>query len=148
MSITTNTPAFLQKHGLRITPQRLAVAEMVFAKPMHITARSVFEQLRQLHPGISMNTIYLTLGQFESSGLLQRFEVNGNTVFDSNTHPHDHAYCTTCGGIIDLGTRQSAQPAFPAQLDQWNIHSERRMWIGVCPTCNTQTEDPSSQTTV
>jgi len=132
---THTTTSLLRKHGLRVTPQRLAVADMVFAKPMHITARSVFEQLRQVHPAISMNTIYLTLGQFESSGLLQRFEVNGNIIFDSNTSPHDHACCTQCGSIIDLCSQQADRPAFPAQLDQWHIQAERRLWVGLCPAC-------------
>ncbi len=58
-----NNPAtLLRAHGLRVTPQRLAVAEMVFSEPIHITARTVYEQLRQTHPAISMNTIYLALG--------------------------------------------------------------------------------------
>jgi len=125
----------LREHGLRVTPQRLAVAEMVFAAPMHITARAVYEQIRHRHPAISMNTIYLTLGQFEASGLLNRFEVGGNTVFDSNTNPHDHACCKHCGTIIDLACNQETQSEYPAQLNQWKIQGEHHLWIGICPAC-------------
>jgi len=133
MSTQETIPAMLRSHGLRVTPQRMAVAELVLSEPMHITARMAYETLRETHPAISMNTIYLTLGQFESSGLLQRFEVNGNTVFDSNTDPHDHACCSRCKTIIDLTSAQS-EP-LPAVLAHWRIAQEQRIWSGLCPAC-------------
>ena len=124
----------LRSHGLRVTPQRLAVAEFVLPKAMHVTARAVYQKLRKTHPAISMNTIYLTLGQFESSGLLQRFEVNGNSIFDSNTTPHDHACCNRCKAIIDLPQQtESMQP--PNALTHWRIDRRQRIWSGLCPAC-------------
>jgi len=140
MSTQQNIPALLRSHGLRVTSQRLAVADLVLQKPVHITARMAYQTLRESHPAISMNTIYLTLGQFESSGLLKSFEVGGNTVFDSNTNPHDHACCKRCGTIIDLNSSQPESPErpnqLPAQLKQWQIKDERRIWIGLCPACS------------
>ncbi len=135
MSTTQDIPALLRKHGLRVTPQRLAVAELVLRKPTHITARMAYQALRKTHPAISMNTVYLTLGQFESSGLLRRFEVHGNSVFDSNTTPHDHACCSRCKAIIDLNDPQAGLPLLPAELAAWQIEHEQRIWTGLCPTC-------------
>ena len=135
MSTQDNIPAMLRSHGFRVTPQRLAVAELVLNRPMHVTARMVHEKLRKTHPAISMNTIYLTLGQFESSGLLQRFEINGSTVFDSNITPHDHACCNRCTAIVDLTTQQAGLPLLPAILEHWHISNEQRIWIGLCPNC-------------
>jgi len=135
MSTQENIPAMLRSHGLRVTPQRMAVAELVLGKPMHITARMAYQTLRETHPAISMNTIYLTLGQFESSGLLQHFEVNGSTVFDSNTDPHDHACCSRCKTIIDLSQPQSESPLLPAALSEWRIAQAQRIWSGICPDC-------------
>jgi len=137
-----NPAALLRTHGLRVTPQRLAVAEWVFSKPMHVTARIVHEQIKLAHPAVSMNTVYLTLGQFEACGLLNRFEVHGNIVFDSNTSPHDHACCNRCGTIIDLESSQPESPKHtaphPTQLKQWQIEGERRIWVGLCPACSSE----------
>jgi len=132
MSTEENIPAMLRSHGFRVTPQRQAVAEMVLNQPIHVTARMVHEKLRETHPAISMNTIYLTLGQFESSGLLQRFEVNGNTIFDSNTAPHDHACCNRCKAIVDLAHQECE---LPRALEHWSISNEQRIWNGLCPDC-------------
>jgi len=135
MSTQEIIPAMLRSHGLRVTPQRLAVAELVLNRPTHITARVAYETLRESHPAISMNTIYLTLGQFESSGLLNRFEINGNTIFDSNTTPHYHACCNSCKAILDLTYQQTVLPLLPAALEHWHINNEQRIWSGLCPDC-------------
>jgi len=128
-------PTLLRSHGLRLTPQRLTVAGLVLSKPAHVTARGVYQQLKDDHPALSMNTVYLTLGQFEACGLLQRFEMNGNTVFDSNTMQHDHASCSHCSTIIDLPSEQQGNPLLPTALQDWQIHGERRIWIGLCQKC-------------
>ncbi|MFQ5346068.1 MAG: Fur family transcriptional regulator [Mariprofundus sp.] len=135
MSTQNAIPAMLRSHGLRLTPQRLALAELILSKPTHITARMAYETLRQSHPAISINTIYLTLRQFESSGLLRRLEVGGNTVFDSNTSPHHHAFCKRCKTIIDLNDEQKELPLLPAALENWHIDHEQRIWSGLCPDC-------------
>jgi len=141
MSTPNDMPALLRSHGLRVTPQRLAVADLILSESMHATARMVHEQLRQRHPAISLNTIYLTLGQFEASSLLNRFEVNGNTVFDSNTAPHDHACCRECGKIIDLASSPLPQHELPTALRQWRIESESYLWLGLCQTCHRENND-------
>ncbi len=135
MSTPENIPAMLRSHGLRVTPHRMAVAELVLHKPLHITARMAYETLRKTHPAISMNTIYLTLGQFESSGLLNRFEVHGNSVFDSNTAPHNHACCSRCKMIMDIAHQQPELNFIPDELKQWKVDNEQRIWSGICPKC-------------
>ncbi len=135
MSTISDIPALLRSHGLRLTPQRLTVAGLVLTKPAHVTARSVYQQLKDGHPALSLNTVYLTLGQFESCGLLNRFEIKGSSVFDSNITPHDHASCNTCGMIMDISSNQPAVPSLPAVLDQWLVTDEQRVWIGLCPAC-------------
>jgi len=133
-------PTLLRSHDLRLTPQRLTVAGLVLSKQAHVTARGVYQQLKDDHPALSMNTVYLTLGQFEACGLLQRFEMNGNAVFDSNTARHDHASCSRCATIIDLPGEEDEPPWIPASLLDWQIQSEQRIWTGLCPACRTDSD--------
>ena len=133
----------LRNHGLRATPQRLAVGGMVLSRPVHVTARAVWEALRKTHPAISMNTVYQTLGQFEAKGLLQRLEVGGVTVFDSNTTPHDHACCESCGAIEDVPAAGDTSGSCPRPPEEgasgwpagWKLTGVRRVWLGLCPAC-------------
>jgi len=124
----------LRAHGLRATPQRLAIAAMVLAHPTHVSAREVWQQLHHTYPSLSLNTVYQTLSLLESKGLLQRLEIDGITFFDSNPEPHDHACCIRCKAILDLPSNP-VQP--PSELAEWHILGERRIWQGLCPACRT-----------
>jgi len=124
----------LRSHGLRATPQRMAVAELLLVKPSHVTAYELYENIRRKLPAISPNTIYLTLAHFEDRGLLRRFRIHGKSVFDSNTTRHDHGHCTACGKIIDLFSSQSADRP-PEEMSDWEVSSESRVWYGKCPNC-------------
>ncbi len=127
----------LHRHGLRATPQRLAVGAMLLRGPVHVTAREVWQSLRRRHPAISLNTIYQTLGQFEAKGLVQRLEVGGVSVFDSNMAPHDHVWCERCHAIEDVPAGVNA-PGHDGETwapPGWRIAGVRRVWVGVCPAC-------------
>lgn len=126
-------PELLRSHGLRATPQRIAVAELLCKTPTHVTPQQAFDALKPRFPSISQNTIYLTLAHFETSGLLRRLFVEGKTVFDSNLHKHDHAYCRNCGELVDL--QVMALEEKPRPINGWKIEGESRVWIGLCPAC-------------
>ncbi len=126
-------PALLRAHGLRATPQRIALAEVMFTAPAHFTPQKVFDIMKGRFPSISQNTIYLCLAHFEAAGLLQKCFVDGKTIFDSNTDRHDHAYCCRCGKLIDLPA--SSTETRPAPIANWSIDGESRVWYGLCPAC-------------
>ncbi len=125
--------SLLRNRGLRATPQRLAVAELLFEKPTHETPQTIHETLKGRFPSISPNTIYLTLAHFEKSGLVTRLDVNGRTVFDSNTTHHDHAFCQKCKKLIDISTSSGCK--LPPSLADWDLKHENRIYSGLCPAC-------------
>ena len=128
-----NRQALLHEHGMKATPQRLAIADLMLTNPTHATAQQVYELLKENFPSISQNTVYLTLANFEESGLLRRFFADGRMIFDSNTSLHHHACCSQCGVISDIPEKR--KPAHPNQLSDWHIHNETRTWAGFCPDC-------------
>ena len=44
---TTDLPSVLRSHGLRVTPQRLAVLAALQTTPDHPSAEEVFEEIRE-----------------------------------------------------------------------------------------------------
>jgi len=124
----------LKRHGLRATPQRIAMAELLFSSAQHVTPLSVYQSLCDQFPSLSQNTVYLTLAQFEQKGLLRRLPIPGGMLFDSRTGPHDHACCRLCGEVMDVpAAARSSRP--PVELSTWSIEQEGRVWSGVCPRC-------------
>jgi len=124
----------LRAHGLRITPQRMAVAELMLAEPTHMSPQKVYEVLHKGMPSLSPNTIYLTLDQFERAGLLKKIYIDGKSIYDSKTERHDHASCRQCGAVSDLPA--SSVESTPLTLKRWKIESESRVWSGTCPECS------------
>jgi len=93
----------LRAQGVTLTLQRLVIARVLLAKPVHLTADQVWVRAKEIMPEISRATVYNTLDLFERSGLLRRLIVDTEkVVFDSTTTPHHHYYDLTTGEVSDV----------------------------------------------
>lgn len=94
----------LRKAGLRPTRQRMALAEILFAKgDRHVTAELLHEEALANAVPISLATVYNTLHQFTGAGLLREVAVEGSkTYFDTNTSNHYHFFCEPDGELMDI----------------------------------------------
>ena len=59
----------LRKQGYRLTPQRLTILQILIDSGGHLTPRQVFEQAREITPGITEPTVYRTLKLLTECGL-------------------------------------------------------------------------------
>lgn len=96
--------AMLRGSGLRPTRQRLALAELLYAKGnRHISAEGLHEEAMIRHVPVSLATVYNTLHQFTEAGLLREVAVDGSkTYFDTNTSDHHHFFVEDDNEVIDI----------------------------------------------
>jgi Fur family iron response transcriptional regulator len=82
----------LNDAGLRPTRQRLRLGWLLFGGgDRHVTAERLYEEARAARAPISLATVYNTLNQFTSAGLLKEVSVDGaKTYFDTNLNEHQH----------------------------------------------------------
>ncbi|CAK0741687.1 Fur family transcriptional regulator, iron response regulator [Azospirillaceae bacterium] len=94
----------LTQAGLRPTRQRLALARLLFDGPdRHITAEQLHGEADRGNMRVSLATVYNTLHQFTSAGLLREVVVEaGKSYFDTNVSLHHHFYDGSSGGLIDI----------------------------------------------
>ena len=94
----------LRAAGLRPTRQRILLGELLFGgHDRHVTAESLHEDVVRADAHVSLATVYNTLNQFTSAGLLRSVAVDGaRTYFDTNTSDHHHFYCEWDGSIFDI----------------------------------------------
>lgn len=92
--------------GLRPTRQRLALAAILFGSgDRHVSAESLHQEALAARIGVSLATVYNTLNQFESAGLLREVAFEGQTTFfDTNTSNHFHYFLEETGSLVDIGT--------------------------------------------
>ena len=94
----------LKAAGLRPTRQRLALAKLLLESgPRHVTAEELFHEARSAGIAISLATVYNTLHQFTSVGLLREVVVDmGQSYFDTNTTHHHHFFDEATGQLTDI----------------------------------------------
>ena len=94
----------LKDQGIRVTPQRLAVAEVVINSADHPTARDIYSRVREFFPYLTLATVYSTLTILEKVGLVAQLPFQKESRYDSNNTLHLNLVCTQCESIIDSDT--------------------------------------------
>jgi Fur family iron response transcriptional regulator len=92
--------------GLRPTRQRVALAELLFAKgDRHLSAEELHEEAISAGVPVSLATVYNALHQFTDAGLLRILAVEGaRTYFDTNTSDHHHFFIEGENKVFDIGS--------------------------------------------
>jgi Fur family transcriptional regulator, iron response regulator len=90
--------------GLRPTRQRIALAELLFAKgDRHLSAEELHEEAVDAGVAVSLATVYNTLHQFTDAGLLRILSIEGaRTYFDTNTSDHHHFFIEGENRVLDI----------------------------------------------
>ncbi|MGQ9543872.1 MAG: Fur family transcriptional regulator [Candidatus Bathyarchaeia archaeon] len=97
--------AKLHEKGFKVTPQRLAICELILSSKDHPTADQIYQKLLRKFPTISLATIYQTLHLLKELGLLQELGfADMSSRYEPNTSPHINIICPKCGQIYDYET--------------------------------------------
>jgi Fur family iron response transcriptional regulator len=112
--------------GLRPTRQRVALAELLFAKgDRHLTAEQLHEEALVAGVPVSLATVYNTLHQFTQAGLLRILAIEGTkTYFDTNTSDHHHFFVEGENSVFDIAdapVRVVNLPEPPAGMEIANV---------------------------
>lgn len=124
----------LRAAGLKLTPQRLAVAQCLEGDCTHPTAQELYERLRPRFPGMSVATVYNTLSALGAIEHCRQLEMGGPSRFDPNMTPHDHAVCEGCGSIrdVELFSKRSESAC---SLPGFRVARVERIYRGICAQC-------------
>ena len=128
----------LRQGGVRVTPQRLAIAEAVLNSTDHPTVQQIHERVLQHFPSMTLATVYSTLGVLSKSGLIQELPFARQLRYESNVSPHVNLVCIGCGSIADaddgseiivrLRERVAAETGFQAMWQRVDFHG----WCRPC----------------
>jgi Fur family iron response transcriptional regulator len=111
----------LQACGIRVTAQRLQIAEFLLGAPQHRSAEQITEALQGRGVEVSKATVYNTLNLFAARGLIRQLAVDDTrSWFDSNVEPHYHFHDEATGALTDVALPEvqfSRLPAVPAGME-------------------------------
>ena len=128
----------LRAGGVRVTPQRLAIAEAVLNSTDHPTVQQIHERVQQHFPSMTLATVYSTLGVLTRSGLIQELPFARQSRYESNMAPHINLVCLGCGSIADAADSGEIIARLRRQVadaTQFQVMWQRVDFHGWCQTC-------------
>ena len=130
----------LRDAGYRITPQRMALIEILCQSDRHPSAGQLHEQLKQRFPTTSLATVYKTLNVLKEIGEVMEIGFAGSDARYDSAHPdpHPHLICVQCRRIEDIDVQQlkpESQVEKIAERSGYRILSYRMDVYGLCPRC-------------
>jgi Fur family transcriptional regulator, peroxide stress response regulator len=132
----------LRKKGYKATPQRIAICQFVLHSRDHPSAQRVYDEVKKVHPTVSLATVYKTLQILKEHGLVQELDLpESQARFDSYVEPHINLICTRCGNIQDYDDKAAREMVERVTAKAKFTRTGQRLDIyGVCKTCSDRTK--------
>ena len=128
---------WLRERSLPVTPQRMAIAEVLLSATQHLSAEEVTRELSDRGMKAGVATVYRTLDVLVESGLVverdfgegfRRFEPARDVPW------HEHLICTGCGRVEEcrderigaITAELAAARGFEPELHRLVIHGRCR----------------------
>ncbi len=125
----------LNRLGLKATPQRLAILELLDGNTSHPSAEEIYQRLKPVYPSLSLATVYGTVETLAKAGELQELNIDPvRKRFDPNPQPHGHFLCQDCGKVYDIEL-DFPKLDVPQELGEFLAESYSVNLYGICPGC-------------
>jgi Fur family peroxide stress response transcriptional regulator len=132
----------LQRSGMRLTPQRRTILEVLDESDAHLDAEALYHQAKMRDPRISLATVYRTLAALKEIGLVQQRHLTHDDqrgYYEIADQQHYHFACLRCGRVIEFDTplltqiQQEFADEMGVQVTRARLHLE-----GYCANCLAQ----------
>jgi len=127
---------FRQK-GLKITPQRRAIFELLHENGNHPDAEEIFQDLKIRMPDVSRTTVYNTLKELNKMGIIDTVRNIGedSVRYDPKTENHDHICCLQCGMLLDIEAENNNVQLSKDKTRGFQVVKQQITFLGYCPDC-------------
>jgi Fur family ferric uptake transcriptional regulator len=131
-------PARLRDRGLRWTPQRRTLIEVLGRTDGHVTGAELVERCREVDPATTPSTVYRTLDVLERLGVVRHGHgADGREEFHVLPEAeHGHLYCGRCGGSWEIGAPEAAP--FVRSIEErrgFAVDLSHLTVVGACRAC-------------
>ena len=132
----------LRKNGYKATTQRIAICRFALHSRDHPTAQRIYNEVRKMHPTVSLATVYKTVQILTEHGLIQELDLpQSQARFDSYVEPHINLVCMQCGNIQDFNDKTAQEMVERVTAKAQFTRTGQGLDIyGMCKTCQDRTK--------
>ena len=128
----------LRARGLRWTPQRRTLIEVLARSDGHVTGSELVDRCREVDPATVPSTVYRTLNVLEELGLVQHAHgPDGREEFHVLPGPtHGHLHCNICGRSWEIGADEGHEIVWALERRRgFAVDLSHVTIVGVCAEC-------------
>ena len=123
--------------AIKYSRQREAIKNFLLSRYDHPTADTIYMNVREEFPNISLGTVYRNLSLLTELGEINKItSLEGADRFDGHLEPHSHFVCKKCHSLLDIQVEsedfinESAQKHFSGLIEGHVIQ-----YYGICSDC-------------
>ncbi len=121
---------------LKKSKQRDAILSFLKTRKDHPTADTIYENVRQDIPNISLGTVYRNLALLTELGEIKKLSFDGSSDrYDPETSPHCHFRCRNCGKVMDVEVDGAMEDILSHTNIPGQIDEQITVFIGTCEQC-------------
>ena len=129
----------LRRQGLRVTPQRLFILDILQHGSRHLSAEEIFAALQHRFPSTDISTVYRTLEVLTNLGMVQRVSLGqSHDHYEWIEEPHHHLVCQRCGAVVQFGDEVLDQVRTVLERQNFRVERAYLEVFGTCATCAVQ----------
>jgi Fur family ferric uptake transcriptional regulator len=133
----------LKQRGLRMTPQRQLVLDVVERMHGHISADQIHRQVIRQFPDVHLTTVYRTLEVLEELGIVRHTHFHAGVAQYQRTDEaaHQHLVCMSCQADTELDL-QVLEPLADELERRYGFKADlaHAAMVGVCARCQRKAE--------
>jgi Fe2+ or Zn2+ uptake regulation protein len=137
MNETYSNLSRLRAQGYRLTPQRLAILQVLQKAKRHLTPAEIYRLVSEDMPGLTEATVYRTLNFLVEQGLALVAHIgHGQLVYEYAEHDHHHLICRDCGEMQEID-HDALKALYRQFLEEtgYQIDTVHAIFFGSCPEC-------------
>ena len=129
--------AGLREKGLKLTPQRRLIIEILSRDRTHPTVDEVYRQVVVTMPEVSRTTVYNTIREMATLGEVVEVQdiSDGGIRYDTCAESHNHFFCLSCRSLIDVDVDLPGAESYSGALEGCQIVKQQLTLYGICPAC-------------
>ena len=127
----------MRKKGLKVTPQRLAIIDVLIEQgDSHPGAILIYKKAKKKKKSLSLSTTYATLNEFSRHGIIKTLQFDKmEDRFDGNLEKHINLICERCKKILDYNVPITVDPKRVVKKTGFLITDTRLEYYGLCREC-------------
>jgi Fur family ferric uptake transcriptional regulator len=128
----------LRERGLRWTPQRRTLIEVLSRTDGHVTGSELVDRCRDVDPATIPSTVYRTLDVLEELGLVSHsHSADGREEFHvMPSGEHGHLHCIGCGETWEIDAGEAASlVAAVSEARKFRVELSHLSIAGRCSRC-------------